>query len=137
MILADTSVVIDGLRDDSARFWAALEARYPDETRWTIALPTRMEVLMGARNQQDWRTLEQYLERWERLPVHSNDWDEAARIYTDLRGIGITLGAMDCCIAQVALVHNALLLHRDRDFDLVAQVRTALRLERISAPPKR
>ena len=89
MILADTSVVIDGLRDDSARFWAALEARYPDETRWTIALPTRMEVLMGARNQQDWRTLEQYLERWERLPVHSNDWDEAARIYTDLRGIGI------------------------------------------------
>ena len=91
---------------------------------------------MGARNQRDWRMLEQYLEQWESAPVHPNDWDEAARIYADLRAIGITLGAMDCCIAQVALDHNALLLHRDRDFDHVAQIRPTLRLEGILIPPK-
>ena len=137
MILADTSVVIDGLQGDNARYWSALKTLHPDETEWAIAFPTRMEVLMGARDDRDWQALEEYLAEWVHLEIRPDDWTQAARIYADLRKTGFTLGAMDCCIAQAALSRRALLLHRDGDFDLVAQVRPALRLERISIPPKR
>ena len=93
---------------------------------------------MGARNAEHWRTLELHLNGWRHVEVRPDDWTEAARIYADLRQIGLTVQSpIDCCVSQVALVHNALLLHRDHDFDLVAQVRPALRLERIPAPPKR
>ena len=30
---------------------------------------------------------------------------------------------MDCCIAEIAIAHDALLLHRDRDFSAIATVR--------------
>lgn len=136
MILADTSAVIDLLKDGSGIIRAELSRRIPLEDL-AIAFPTRMEVLMGARDGRHWRTLEEYLAGWIHLEIHPDDWTQAARIYADLRNIGVTLGAMDCCIAQAALSRDALLLHRDSDFDLVAKVRPALRLARISVPPRR
>ena len=132
MTLADTSVVIDGMRSDD-RFWAALWAFCPGANKWAIALPTRMEVLMGARGQNDRERLERHLERWELAPMRPGDWDAAARIYADLRQLGVTMGAMDCCIAQTAISHDALLLHRDRDFDRIVRIRPALRLARVPA----
>ena len=91
---------------------------------------------MGARNEQDWHMLEKHLAGWTHLEMFPDDWTEAARIYTDLRQAGLTVRSpIDCCIAQAALSHNALLLHRDRDFDLVAKVRPKLRLQRIPALP--
>lgn len=91
---------------------------------------------MGARNSREREKLERHLDRWKTLPIRLGDWDEAARIYSDLRQIGVTTGAMDCCIAQTALSHDALLLHRDRDFDFVAKVRPALRAEQIPVFPR-
>ena len=136
MILADTSAVIDLLNDRSGILRVELSRRIPLEDL-VIAFPTRMEVLMGARDDRDWQALEEYLAEWVHLEIRPDDWTQAARIYADLRKTGFTLGAMDCCIAQAALSRRALLLHRDGDFDLVAQVRPTLRLERISIPPKR
>ena len=136
MILTDASVVIDGLRDASRRHWTALRERFPGED-WAMTHPTRMEILMGARNAGHWRALELHLSGWRHVDLAPDDWTEAARIYADLRQAGLTVRSpIDCCIAQVALSRNALLLHRDRDFDFIAQVRPALRLERIP-PPKR
>ena len=31
--------------------------------------------------------------------------------------------AIDCCIAQLAIEHEALLLHQDRDFETIAEIR--------------
>ncbi|WP_410503742.1 hypothetical protein [Leptolyngbya sp. 7M] len=31
---------------------------------------------------------------------------------------------IDCCIAQAALEHDLLLIHNDRDFETIAQVRS-------------
>lgn len=59
-------------------------------------------------------------------------WAGAARIYFDLRRRGLTVGSpIDCCIAQIALEYDVLLLHRDRDFEAIAGVRT-FREERLS-----
>jgi predicted nucleic acid-binding protein len=35
-----------------------------------------------------------------------------------------------CCIAQIAVDHDVLLLHRDRDFEVIAEVRP-LRQQRL------
>ena len=48
----------------------------------------------------------------------------AARIYFDLRRQGETVRSpIDCCIAQLALAHEILLLHRDEDFNKIARIR--------------
>ena len=48
---------------------------------------------------------------------------KAARLYFDLRRRGRTVHSpIDCCIAQLAIDHGVLLLHRDRDFTTIAGV---------------
>ena len=51
-------------------------------------------------------------------------WRDAARIHFDLRRRGRTVrSAIDCCIAQLAIENNLRLLHRDRDFETIAEIR--------------
>jgi predicted nucleic acid-binding protein len=55
----------------------------------------------------------------------SVSWQAAARIYYDLRRRGLTVRSpIDCCIAQAALENDLLLIHNDRDFETIAQVRS-------------
>ena len=135
MILFDTSLVIDVLRDKGGRFRAELSRRFPPD-EWAIPQPVRMEVLRGESEKRRRQKLERHLDQWPHVNLRPADWAGAAHIYADLRGVGFTAGTMDCCIAQVALSRGALLLHRDRDFDLIARVRPKLRLEKIPAPGK-
>ena len=65
------------------------------------------------------------------LEAQPDSWRNAARIFFELRRHGRTVRSpIDCCIAQLALEHDALLVHRDRDFEIIADVR-ALRLQRV------
>ncbi len=42
----------------------------------------------------------------------------------DLRKTGITIrSSIDCCIAQIAIENQALLLHKDKDFTEVSKIR--------------
>nr|WP_217651864.1 hypothetical protein [Hydrococcus rivularis] len=46
------------------------------------------------------------------------------RIYYDLRRQGLSVRSpIDCCIAQAALEYDLFLIHNDRDFETIAQVR--------------
>jgi hypothetical protein len=64
------------------------------------------------------------------LEASESTWIEAARIYFELRRNGVMINsAVDCCIAQIALAHDALLLHRDKDFERISEIRP-LRQER-------
>jgi predicted nucleic acid-binding protein len=68
--------------------------------------------------------LEEYLATQYYLEASDNTWREAARVYFELRRRGVTLNSpVDCCIAQIALEHGALLLHRDKDFEKISRVR--------------
>ncbi len=65
-----------------------------------------------------------YLEAQDYVELTHLSWQEAARIYYDLRRQGLTIRSpIDCCIAQAALENNLLLVHNDRDFETIAQVR--------------
>ncbi len=39
------------------------------------------------------------------------------------REVETVRGAVDCCIAQLAIDHDLLLIHRNHDFETIAQIR--------------
>ena len=124
MLLIDTSVWISVLRDRSGQVRQQLETlianRQVQLTRFT-----QLELLQGSLNEQEWTLLSTYLETQDYIELTPSSWQEASRIYYDLRRQGLTVRSpIDCCIAQVALENNLLLLHNDRDFETIAQVRS-------------
>jgi len=131
LILVDTSVWVEVLRDRSGRGRTALEKALDGEE----AVLTRfhqLELLQGARDEKEWDLLREQLDAQVYLECGSESWTGAARIYFDLRRAGKTVRSpIDCCIAQIAMDHDVLLLHRDRDFEVISEVRP-LRQRRLS-----
>ena len=121
MIVVDTSVWVAVLRD--ARRRPLLEAALGGEAPLLIRF-TQLELLQGTRNENEWEKLSTYLAGQEYVELETDSWPQAARIFFDLRRRGKTVrSAIDCCIAQLAIMHDALLLHCDQDFRTIAEVR--------------
>ncbi len=90
--------------------------------------PILLEVMAGAQRESV-ASLQRLLvaQRVERLTPRL-DWLDAARIYREFRLRGETLRSqMDALIAAVAIRLDVPVLHRDRDFDTIAQ-HTSLRI---------
>jgi len=121
--VVDTSVWVDVLRDGSGARRSRLEAELDPED--VLLTPfSQLELLQGCRDEREWALLEAYLEDQEYLEPRRETWARAARILFDLRRQGLTVRSpVDCCIAQIAIDHRVLLLHRDRDFEAIARVR--------------
>jgi len=121
--MVDTSVWIDVLRDRSGSRKAALAAATGD-AEVVLARFVQLELLQGCRDEAEWDLLAPVLHEQAYLEVKPSTWETAARIYFDLRRLGRTVRSpIDCCIAQLALEHDTLLLHRDRDFEAIATCR--------------
>jgi predicted nucleic acid-binding protein len=121
MILVDTSVWISLLRDRRGHMVRAFRERVGEDIS-VLTRFTQMELLQGARNEQEWKSLDEYLATQYYLEASEGTWRNAARIYFDLRRRGITVNSpIDCCIARIAMEYGALLLHRDRDFTRMAR----------------
>ena len=123
MILVDTSVWIQIFRDKSGN----VTSRFQQITRDRITVLTRfnqLEILQGAKNLDEWKLLDDYLSTQFYLETSEQSWRDAAKIYFDLRRNGLTVRSpIDCCIAQCALENQVLLLHQDKDFETISQVR--------------
>jgi predicted nucleic acid-binding protein len=89
-------------------------------------------LLQGARDEREWTLLREYLASQNYLECSQESWPAAARIFFDLRRVGKTVRSpVDCCIAQIAMEHDVLLLHRDRDFEIIATIKP-LRQQRLT-----
>lgn len=134
MILVDTSVLIGYLKgQDDARtlLFDELQTR---KIPFGISPYTLQEVLQGARNEKDYQRLREYLSTQVIyfLPEEISTYEKAARLYFDLRRKGLTpRSTIDILIALTALEHNLMLLHNDRDFDLMAEQMEELKILRI------
>jgi predicted nucleic acid-binding protein len=123
MILVDTSIWVAMFRDKSGQLQKAFRDRISSDI-YVLSRFNQLELLQGAKDRKEWMIINDYLSTQVYLEISENGWREAAKIYIDLRRIGITLNsAVDCCIAQVAIENYATLLHRDHDFELIARVR--------------
>jgi len=122
MILIDTSIWINVLGKKQS-------VSYANELQELIAgrdiAFTRfqqLELLQGCKSEKEWLRLSEYLEAQDYLETQPSTWKSAARIFYELRRKGITVRSpIDCCIAQIAIERRVLLVHNDRDFDVIAK----------------
>jgi predicted nucleic acid-binding protein len=123
VILVDTSVWIDIFRDTTGgKRRVLLEALQGDEV--VLSRFCQLELLQGCRDEKEWSLLRSYLSTQEYIEASTATWESAARIYFELRRSGLTVRSpIDCCIAQLALENDLLLLHRDRDFNTIVKAR--------------
>jgi predicted nucleic acid-binding protein len=123
MNLVDTSVWIELLRDRTGMAKETFQVLMGEEPL-VLCRFTQLELLQGAKDDREWRLLDEYLAAQYYLEAGENTWREAARIYFELRRKRLTISSpVDCCIAQIAIESDALLIHRDRDFERIARIR--------------
>lgn len=126
MIVVDTSVLIDFFKGRSTAAARLLEKLEDDGTPFAIPSVCYQEVLQGARDEREWRQLDQYLGS-QRLLVPEEPialHRDAARLYFECRRRGVTVsGTVDCWVAAQALQQGGVLLHDDNDFDKIARIR--------------
>jgi predicted nucleic acid-binding protein len=93
---------------------------------------TQLELLAGCRDERQWDLLNGYLAAQDYVELAAESWSQATRLYFDLRRRKKEVSsAITCCVAQLALDHDLLLLHADRDFEAIAAVRN-LRQRRLA-----
>ena len=127
-VLVDSSVWIAFLRDSGGPEVDLLE-QLIDERRAATTDVVLLEVLAGTTDEERAARLRRFLAGAELLRQESPaDAEQAAALYRACRRAGETPRPLiDCLIAAVALRHDVPLLHRDRDFTVLAQ-HTDLRL---------
>jgi predicted nucleic acid-binding protein len=92
--------------------------------------PVVMELLAGAANDRVSRQLETLTDGLRLLPVDATlDYRDAALTYRTAQSRGLTVRKLiGCLIAVVATRTGATLVHRDRDFDALADALPDLRV---------
>jgi predicted nucleic acid-binding protein len=88
-----------------------------------ILLPgiIKAEILRGAKSKKEYQNLDELLDGLTYLPVEENFWGRLARFSFNLLKEGIVVPLANAYIALLAIENNALLLHCDQHFDLVAR----------------
>ena len=125
MILVDTSVLIDLFKGNENEAVVSLRDIIRQQRPFGITSVIYQEVLQGAKTKKEYISLKEYLST-QRF-FHPKDplasYAEAANIFFSCRRKGVTIrSTIDCLIAQIAIEHELLLLHNDKDFTAMAPV---------------
>ena len=131
MYLVDTSIWIDYFRNrdnSSLKFFIkVLENAVP----FGITSEIYQEILQGSKTKNDFKTLTKFLskQRFFSPKDKVRTYQSAAELYFLGRSSGITIrSTIDCLIAQIAIEHNLILLHNDKDFVLLNKISPKLKL---------
>ena len=124
MILVDTSVLIDFLKGQTNAKTLLFDEVLTRDIPFGLSPYT-------FRNEKEYKQLHDYLSTQiiYFLPEEKATYEKAARLYFDLRRKGITpRSTIDILIALTAVENKLMLLHNDRDFDLMAEQVDTLRI---------
>lgn len=124
MILVDTSVWVEFLRGTTDPVVDELTALIEAGTELVITEPIVMELLAGATTPRLEQSISRLVDGLPVVPVDARlDYRAAAHLHTGSRHNGHPIGSpVDCLIAAVALRRRIPILHRDRDFDFLAEI---------------
>ncbi len=122
-VLVDSSVWIDFINNVENNQTDILTDLFLNESYVCICPTILQEVLQGIKEDKDFNRVKKDLET---LPVLKVDVLEAAyeavNIYRKLRKKGVTIRrSNDCLIAHYAIFNKTPILHKDRDFNFIAQ----------------
>lgn len=121
MILVDTSVWVDFLRDKKSVQRQVLHRLIEEEEDISITEIILTEILQGIRNDRDFQTVKDYLLEFPiYMPKGIETYLKAAEIYRTCKRKGKTVRkTVDCIIAAICIENNLTILHKDSDFDLI------------------
>jgi predicted nucleic acid-binding protein len=129
--LIDSSAWIEYFRDTNSRACNEVDRMWHDDPG-SIATtePVVMELLAGTTSDRLFTRVEKLMNGLQLLSVDASvDYRDAAIAYRSVRKGGHTVRkTMDCLIAVVAARTGATLVHRDRDFDVLAAALPDLRV---------
>ena len=121
MHVADTSAWVEFLRPSGSR-------KIQDELTYLIRAGTAaitdwiiLELMVGIRSNQDSAQLLSRLIHVHRLQFPEDGWPRAWHLAASLRKKAVTANASDCLIATTAILHGAILVHCDSDYELIAK----------------
>ena len=121
MLLVDTSAWIEAFRKPARLDLDAVGGL--DEI--VTCLPIVQEVLQGFRDESAFRVARDAMLALPCVesPLPQARFEEAAVLYRAARRAGFTVRTgVDCLIAACAIRHGLTVLHRDRDFSVLAKV---------------
>jgi predicted nucleic acid-binding protein len=117
MTLVDTTVWIDFFKGRDTPQVRHLESLIGADEDICICGVILAEVLQGIREDKDYSAVSTRFDAFLYLPMSQKTFRKSAEMYRALRKKGVTIrNAVDCMIAAVAIEHDILLLHNDRDF---------------------
>ncbi|MDO9308331.1 MAG: PIN domain nuclease [Deltaproteobacteria bacterium] len=127
IVIADTTVWIHFLRGSGIRFQERLVPLIMADRLATTPVII-MEILRGAKTQREYDMLSKDLAALRCFDVSAKVWQRACKLGYALRHKGINAPLTDTLIVAVSQEHDALLLHDDRHFEMIAAA-TPLRHE--------
>jgi predicted nucleic acid-binding protein len=121
MILVDTSVWIDFLIGADSRERHILHDLIENEEDIAITGIILTEILQGIKDEKLYATTREYLLEFPRYEPRSADtFINAASIFRKCRKKGQTIrSTVDCIIAAIALENDLIILHKDRDYEII------------------
>lgn len=132
VLLVDSSVWVDHLRGRAPEASRRLAAAIGDGRRTAVRMcePVAMELIAGSSATQ-LGPVSALVDGLPGLALDPHvDFRSAGELSRSARAAGRTVrSSVDCLIAAVAIRHGAVLVHRDRDFDVLAEI-SPLRAER-------
>lgn len=122
MILVDTSAWVEFLR--ATRSPANIAVRNViSEGEFATTDAVMGELMCGARSDSELIGVRRMLAGARFYPVRPLfDYETAADIYRRCRSAGSSPGMIDCLIAAIAINQDLELLHKDADFEDIAEV---------------
>ena len=131
MTLVDTSAWVEYLRATGSGTHRMVRRLLEGDAKVHTTDVVVMEMLAGARDDEHHDQLRRLLAHCDYTPVEGlADYEAAAGLYRACRRAGETVRALtDCLIAAVALRTEVLVVHADRDFEVLAR-HTGLAAER-------
>ncbi len=125
MELADTSAWFVSKRDDGAAAAQAIEHAI-ERDRLATSDMVRFELLLTARDADEFSWLAEYLDELTDCPIGKPQWERALWVYGRLAEQGgahqRSVGYADLLIAAAAETAEATILHYDEDYDRIAAI---------------
>jgi len=120
-VIIDTSAWIESFRPQSDKAFSNLVKHLILNGRVLIPGIIKTELLKGTKNKKEYNRLNELLKGLEYLPVPDEFWEKLSQFYFSLFRKGIIVPLTDTYIALLCIENHALILHRDKHFDLIAQ----------------
>lgn len=121
LFLLDTSIWIIVLKKNPPTLIKEKVEHLLKENSVAITPIINVELLGGTRTDIEFERLRKRLDSLIKFDIDSLRWNGAARLAFDLRRKGVNVPYTDILIAEMAIHHNATLLHLDRHFDMIAR----------------